>query len=264
MPMRNVRDNQAGFTLAEVLVTLAITGVMMSAVYGLYIANIKAVNVEERRVEMQQDQRIALDLIVRELRSAGADKTEKVLENSGIEASILDARSNYIYFATDRNSDGDVDDPTERIAFCVYDSNELGRALGYSTGSTDAVGDVGSVVGAGPLALAHGHAAAPGFGAHQPFAPIENLEFLYTLQKGAGPTTTLAPTSSDLVDIRSIQVTVLSRINAPPDRNFASNETFNTPGGQVWGPFVDANGRPDGVRRRMTTANVRLRNMGLE
>lgn len=243
---------QSGFTLIEVLISLAITGIMMSAVYAVYIANVRAVKVEENKVEMQQNQRVALDFMTSELRMAACDKTESGLP------SIVDARSNFIYFTIDRNSDGDISDPGEHIAFCIYNSPaDGGRVLGYSTGSTSAVGAVTPAQATpGPsaaLAEAHGHAS------HKPFAPLEELEFFYTLDDGS---TTLNPLTTQLANLRSVQVTILARVETS-DKNFASNETFTTPGGQQWGPYLDTNGKPDGIRRRMMTETVRFRNMGL-
>ena len=78
-----VRNNR-GFTLIELLVTMVIVGLMMTAVYAVYVANVRAVSVEADRVEIQQDQRIAIDFLVRELRMAGYDKEESGLPGFSI------------------------------------------------------------------------------------------------------------------------------------------------------------------------------------
>jgi type IV pilus assembly protein PilW len=245
--------NERGFTLIEMLIVMAIVGMMMSAVYAVQRMNVRAVDVEEERVEIQQDQRISLDFITRQLRMAGYDKAESNLPG------IVEARSNYIYFTSDLNDDGDlndgpgavapeIEDVDEHVAFCVFDSTE-GRALSYITGSTSGVATTSA---ANPVPLAHAHGNN-----HQAFAPIQDLEFFYTLEDG---TTTLSPTAMQLADIRSVEVTILSRADTP-DPRWTDNQVYRPASfateGTEWGPYND------NTRRRMMTANVRFRNLGL-
>ncbi len=236
-----------GFTLIEILVVMAIVGMMMSAIYAVHIANIRAISVEAERVEIQQDQRISLDFVTRQLRMAGYDREDSLLPK------IEDARSNFIYYTADFNADGDVDDADEHVAFCIYNSDNFGLALSYITGNSSTIGTVTSA--ANPLPIAHTHPPH----LHQAFAPIQDLEFFYTLKDG---TTTTAPTTMQLEDIRSVAVTILTRADTP-DPRFSNNETYTTPSGQDWGPYLDGNGNGDRFRRRMMTANIRFRNLGL-
>lgn len=238
-----------GFTLVELLVTVAIAGFILSAVYAVQIANMRAVNLEAERVEIQQGQRISLDFIVRELRMAGYDKAESDLP------SIVDARSNFIYFTADRNDDEDIDDGIatganvdEHAAFCIYNSN-IGRALGYTSGSAN---DIGTVGAGEPLAIGHAHASNP---SHGVFAPIEELEFFYTMADGTQTTT---PGVGQMDDIRRVVVTILARADTP-DVNWVDTLTYARPSGAAaWGPYND------GFRRRLLSANIRFRNMGLD
>jgi len=238
--IRSVR----GFTLIELLVVLAIVGMMMSAVYAVHIANIRAISVEAERVEIQQDQRISLDFITRQLRMAGYDKEESLLPK------IEDARSNFIYYTADFNADGDVDDAGEHVAFCIYNSADFGLALSYITGSSKTIGAVTS--DANPLPIAHTHPPH----LHQAFAPIQDLEFFYTLKDG---TTTTAPTNMQLEDIRSVAVTIVTRADTP-DPRWIDNTVYIPASGNA---FNDGEAYKDNFRRRMMTANIRFRNLGL-
>lgn len=67
--LRLARD-QRGFTLAELLVVIAILGVMLAGLVTVQIQGQQSYLIGSHRVEAQQNGRIALELMVRELRSA--------------------------------------------------------------------------------------------------------------------------------------------------------------------------------------------------
>ena len=60
--------SREGFTLIEmVVVALGLSLVTVSAVYSLYISELRAQNVREDRLEMQQQARVVVDVVSREL-----------------------------------------------------------------------------------------------------------------------------------------------------------------------------------------------------
>jgi prepilin-type N-terminal cleavage/methylation domain-containing protein len=66
---RTVRD-QRGFTLAELLVVMALTGLVLAGVFSIQQQGTNSYLMGAGRVETQQNARVALDLMTRELRSA--------------------------------------------------------------------------------------------------------------------------------------------------------------------------------------------------
>jgi prepilin-type N-terminal cleavage/methylation domain-containing protein len=62
--------NQRGFSLTELLVTTAIIGVVMAGTLALLNSGQRAYLFGSNRVETQQNARVALDLMTRELRSS--------------------------------------------------------------------------------------------------------------------------------------------------------------------------------------------------
>ncbi len=73
--MRRWLGSQRGFTLAELLVVMAVIGIVMAGVFVLQRGGQQAYLLGSNRVETQQNARVALDLMIRELRSATAITT---------------------------------------------------------------------------------------------------------------------------------------------------------------------------------------------
>lgn len=60
-----------GFTLIEILVSLAILGIVLAGIYSVYTMQHKSYIVQEQVANMQQNERIALQMITRDIRMAG-------------------------------------------------------------------------------------------------------------------------------------------------------------------------------------------------
>jgi len=69
--MKHSLHSNRGFTLIEVLVVMAITGVIMGAIYSLYITTQRTAYTQDETVDVQQNLRIAMDVVTRDLRMAG-------------------------------------------------------------------------------------------------------------------------------------------------------------------------------------------------
>ncbi|HEY5648268.1 MAG TPA: prepilin-type N-terminal cleavage/methylation domain-containing protein [Nitrospiria bacterium] len=64
---------EAGFTLVELLVTLAIVGFVIAGAYQMYIKSLRTSSVQDQVADMQQNLRVVMDQMMRELRLAGYD-----------------------------------------------------------------------------------------------------------------------------------------------------------------------------------------------
>lgn len=60
-----------GFTLVELLITLAMTAIIAASVYGIFGVQTVRNAAEERTIQMQQGARVAIEMIAQDLRSAG-------------------------------------------------------------------------------------------------------------------------------------------------------------------------------------------------
>ncbi|MDD2365508.1 MAG: prepilin-type N-terminal cleavage/methylation domain-containing protein [Desulfuromonadaceae bacterium] len=65
------RANQNGFSLIELLIVIVIFGIFMGAVYSLYVTHLKTAITRDEIIDVQQNVRIAMDIMSRDLRMAG-------------------------------------------------------------------------------------------------------------------------------------------------------------------------------------------------
>ena len=68
--------NRKGITLIELLVALTISGIMVAGVYRTFISQQHTYTVQEQVVDMQQNVRLAINRMTRELRMAGYGKMD--------------------------------------------------------------------------------------------------------------------------------------------------------------------------------------------
>lgn len=71
MTQQTDRKAQQGFTLVEVLIVILLFGIFMGAVYSLYVTHMKTAFRQEEVVDVQQNLRIAMDAVTRDLQMSG-------------------------------------------------------------------------------------------------------------------------------------------------------------------------------------------------
>jgi prepilin-type N-terminal cleavage/methylation domain-containing protein len=64
-------SNRKGFTLIELLVAMALSFILVGAVYGTFTSQQKAYTVQDQVAEAQQNARMAMNILVRDMRMAG-------------------------------------------------------------------------------------------------------------------------------------------------------------------------------------------------
>ena len=65
--------NRKGITLIELMVALVICGIVIGAVYRLFVTQTRAYTVQDQVAEVQQSVRGAMDILVRDLRMTGCE-----------------------------------------------------------------------------------------------------------------------------------------------------------------------------------------------
>jgi prepilin-type N-terminal cleavage/methylation domain-containing protein len=90
------RPAQAGFTLVELMIALAIFGMLATAIYGVVVLGAQSAGSGERITEQARRFRVATEIIVRQLRSVAADK---VMQEDGYQQLFL-GEEDHIEFIT--------------------------------------------------------------------------------------------------------------------------------------------------------------------
>lgn len=68
---RPVFNEEYGFTLIEILIVLAMFGIVMGALYSLYVTHQRSAYTQDEVAEVQQNLRLAMDSITRDIQMAG-------------------------------------------------------------------------------------------------------------------------------------------------------------------------------------------------
>jgi type IV pilus assembly protein PilW len=110
-----VRKDQHGFTLVEIMIAVSISAVITSAFYQFFHSQQRSYLLQEQVVEMQQNLRTGLYMMVRDIRNAGKDA-----QLAGLTRFVTDFASPNDIFATDINYATD----TNIIAFTSDDDED--------------------------------------------------------------------------------------------------------------------------------------------
>ncbi len=225
-----LRNNKRGFTLVELLIAMAISTVVMTAIYSAYQSQLKSHITQQKVVEMQQNARAAMFVMEREIKMSGYDPDRSQ------DTAITVADNNTITFTISAISDGIDNDGDGDIDTADSDGGEV-QTITYSIG--------------GPDLQRNGALVAEN---------IEVLDFVYLREDRTALLAT--PLDSDNRDlIRSIQITLIARSGenvAVLMIKHTDNKTYNNQQGDAL--LVNPN---DQFRRVILTADVKCRNLGL-
>lgn len=175
--MRGYIKDDRGFTLIELMVAMAIAGIVMAAIVATYQNQVRTHLTQQSIVDMHQNARASMHLMKSEIQMAGYDPT------ASADATVLMATANTFRFQIDADEDGAIAGGNEDIRYALSGTN-LGRATG-------------GAVNLQPVA-----------------ANIDALEFIYFDENLARFTPT-AGNQSELDRVRMVQVTLVSRADDP-------------------------------------------------
>jgi len=200
----------------------------LGAIYSTFLNQHKSYVVQEETAVMNQNLRIALFYMQREIRMAGCDPT------GNADARIITANATSINFTEDvrgdldeSDPDGDTDDANENITYCLKANN-----LVKNTG------------GGNQLVVQN----------------IDAIDFVYL--DGSSPPSVLNPEGTDVPgenmdQIRSVELTMVARTDRITLASPNNNAYFNKRGRQILAPQYDNHSR------RCLMVRINCRNLGL-
>lgn len=244
-----------GFTLVEVMVALAISGIVLASIYSAFQSQQNSYVAQEQVSEMQQNVRIGLDMLSKDIRLAGYNPDGSAgtgfVDGINFDAEPVNTNATRIAFTADLDGDGTIDVVTQDVdGNGTIDMSDMER-IAYRLNGTNLQRFSTGAVNWQTVA-----------------ENVENIEFQYVLDDGSQTTT---PTAAQLANIRNVRISILV-ITEKSDKNYtnsrvylpASNDPFFTSAGlsgTVWGPFTGT--ATVNFRRRLLKITVNCRNMGL-
>ena len=184
----HLKSHQKGFTLVELLVTLAIFSVAITAIYTSYLTQQKTYLAQAEVTAMQQNLRAGMYHLERELHMAGFDP------HNTAKAGFLIANNDEIKITSDKKNINGKIDSNERIRYLIYE--------GYLR---QEIGD----------------------GGRQRLAKnIEVIDFVYLDEDNEVLNPDLGDVpANDLKKIRSVQITMVARTDKP-DPEYLNTEVY--------------------------------------
>ena len=123
---------QNGFTLVELLVALCVAAIILTSIVSIFSRMSRSYTIQNASADLQQGMRAALDVISRDLRMAGYDKSQS--GNFGFQST----ETFHVRFTSDYNDNGIVDTTDEEIVtYLLSAANEMQRRLYENTASQD-------------------------------------------------------------------------------------------------------------------------------
>ena len=268
--------NNQGFTLVEMMIAVAIFGIVMAGIYQTYDSQQKTYIVQEQIIDMQQNHRTAIYFLGQELRMAGYDPSGKADANIATDSYMDSPGFNTAEIAEfevtlDLNGDRVIDDQNEIIRYALTNDDEDGDGI------SDAIDanwiNSGADCSLGREINDNGSATLSGNPPQLVADNIDAIEFLYILENGD---VTQSVDDNELEDIRGVIVSILARTKnrikgyrntktyfpasneQDPSGNFRIPESLFVTGrpDNSWGPFDDS------YRRNLYITRFKCRNMG--
>ncbi len=127
------KSDEKGVTLIELLIALVISGIIVAAIYRMFVAQTRSYTVQDQVAEVQQNVRNAMERMVKDLRMAGFDDDRTPFTYPS--AAVVNAADNSITVSYEHN--GSI----RQVTYSVNASNQLVRNQVPADPGAEAGGD---------------------------------------------------------------------------------------------------------------------------
>lgn len=113
-------DRQAGFSLVELLITALILTVVLFAIYLMYETNMTTATWGNKKAELQQNARVALDMMEREIRMAGYDPSNAsggAIQCTTLSSTDCSATALTFIMGVDDDNNNATPDTTQKVQY---------------------------------------------------------------------------------------------------------------------------------------------------
>lgn len=133
MSLNNEKNTSAGFTLIELMIAMAITGIISVAMYSVFQAQVRGQVSQDVSLQMTQSVRAALEIMASDIRMAGCDPTDS--SNAGFQLADGDELrvTMDIGGGFQGQPDGNTTGTNENIRYAINASGNLGRSTSGGT-----------------------------------------------------------------------------------------------------------------------------------
>jgi type IV pilus assembly protein PilW len=252
--LRNIlRRRMSGFTLVELLVSMAIVGIVLGAIYSVFISQSRTASVQEQVVTMQKNLRSAIYFIEREVRMAGYNPTQASGEEVGGDIDC-DSTDDFVQ-ATDP-----ANDPLDASYTAMTDES---AAIGIQdaqiatlTFSRDLNGNGSRCPSESDENITY---ALNGLFLEKNGTPIaENIEAVYFEYLDADGNVT-----TSIGNVRQVVISVVGRTARPDahytDAHYTESKSYKSP---LNTPVFTVPSGAEHYRRRLLSVQVDVRNIG--
>jgi len=208
-------SKQAGFSLVDILVGLAMASVLMAAVVSLFTSMGRSYTTQNVAADVQQVARGGVELMIQEIRMAGLNPTgtaaagivDDFNPDSGFhedhEDNIAPTDANNLAFTMDADMDGRIDHCTEATSGCSDIDDNIDREL------------IAYRINDGVLEKYRGASA---FWEELTESNVSNLSFTYYDENGA--------VTTEREEIRTVEILMTVQLPAGPGRTVS--RTYST------------------------------------
>ena len=123
---------ESGFTLVELLIAMAISGIVLGAAVNTFLAQRWSYALQEHVTAMTQGTRAALEMVTREVRMAGYNPARTSFDGITYDPTQVQIRA-------DLNGDGDTADTNETIAYVYNPATQ--QLMRETDGSSQPIAD---------------------------------------------------------------------------------------------------------------------------